>query len=478
MENGAEITGTRAATTTERGARRRRTAGARLALLLLLGLTTISGVGQRTAYSATVVAPAVAAHAPVPATPGLDDAQLLEEVQRQTFRFFWDFGHPVSGMARDRSNNTPPDDIVTSGGTGFGVMTIVIATERGWIERTDALERLLRMTAFLQKAERHHGVFPHWLNGATGRTIPFGDDDGGGDIVETAYLFEGLLTARQYFSRADSAETELRRRVDSLWRDVDWTAHAAPGEPALQWLRSPNRDFVADGGVSGWNEALITYVLAAASPTHPIDTTMYHRGWARDGAMRSGREFYGIRLPLGPDLGGPLFFEHYSFLGLDPRGLVDRYADYWEQCVNHTLINREYCVRNPRGFRGYGPDSWGLTASDVKDGYAANSPTEDSGTITPSAALSSFPYTPRFSMQALRHFHDVRGEQLWSEYGFVDAFDDTRGWIAKSHLAIDQGPIVVMIENYRTQLPWKLFMSCPEVQRGLRRLGFRSPWLD
>lgn len=463
-----------AGTTTERVTRGMRSLRAAGLIVLFAGMAVCSGACAAPRRTAAVH------HTAARVETGLSDTQLLERVQRQTFRYFWDFAHPVSGLAYDRIESGPPADPApcTSGGTGFGVMTIVIASERGWVGRAEALERLVRIVAFLEKAERHHGVFPHWLNGATGRTIRFGDDDDGGDIVETAYLFEGLLTARQYFSGPDSTEADLRRRIDALWRDVDWTAHVAPGQPALQWLRSPNRDFVADGGVSGWNEALVTYVLAAGSPTHPIDTTLYHRGWARDGDMRSNREFYGIRLPMGPDYGGPLFFEHYSFLGLDPRGLTDRYADYWEQCVNHTRINREYCVRNPKGFRGYGPDSWGLTASDVKDGYAANSPTEDSGTITPSAALSSFPYTPAFSMQAMRHFHDVKGDQLWKDCGFVDAFDETHGWVAPSHLAIDQGPIVVMIENHRTQLPWKLFMSCPEVQLGLRRLGFRSPWLD
>ncbi len=460
-------------TTIDDGARRCRAARPALGLALLLGLSLTGGACGAPPRPAPAVQPVARA------TPGLTDAQLLDEVQRQTFRYFWDFGHPVSGLSRDRSHDPSPDggDVVTSGGSGFGVMAIVIATERGWISRTEALERLLKMTAFLQKAERHHGVFPHWLHGATGRTIPFGEGDDGGDIVETAYLFEGLLTARQYFARPDSAEAALRERIDTMWREVDWTAHVVPGEPALAWLRPASTVPAAGGGVSGWNEALVTYVLAAGAPVHAIDTTHYHRGWARDGDMRSNRTFYGIRLPLGPDYGGPLFFEHYSFLGIDPRGLRDRYADYWEQCVNHTLINREYCVRNPKGFRGYGAGAWGLTASDVKDGYAANSPTEDSGTITPSAALSSFPYTPRYSMQALRHFHDDMGDRLWSEYGFVDAFDETHGWTAKSHLAIDQGPIVVMIENYRTRLPWKLFMSCPEVQTGLRRLGFTSPWL-
>ncbi|MCC6652090.1 MAG: beta-glucosidase, partial [Candidatus Eisenbacteria bacterium] len=440
--------------TTERIARRRRTPRAAFLAGLLACVVAASG-------ACTSPRPPAAERPAARVEQGLSDAQLVDRVQRQTFRYFWDFGHPVSGLARDRSNSTDPEghDVCTSGGTGFGVMAIVVAAERGWVGRAEALERLLRMTAFLQKSERHRGVFPHWLNGATGRTIAFGDDDDGGDIVETAYLMQGLLTARQYFAGADSSEAELRRRIDALWREVEWTWHVAPGEPALMWNRSPRSGFAVGAGVSGWNEALITYVLAASSPTHPIDTTLYHRGWARDGAMVNGREYFGIRLPLGPGFGGPLFFEHYSFLGLDPRGLEDRYASYWEQCVNHTLINREHCVRNPKRFRGYGTGAWGLTASDVEGGYAANSPAEDTGVITPSAALSSFPYTPRYSMQALRHFHDELGGRLWSEYGFVDAYNESGNWTAASHLAIDQGPIVVMIENYRTRLPWKLFMS-------------------
>ena len=315
------------------------------------------------------------------------------------------------------------------------------------------------------------------MNGATGRTIPFSPQDDGGDIVETAYLFEGLLTARQYFIRSDADEVTLRRRIDTLWRAVEWTWHVKPGQAALMWNRSPRYGFAIDATVAGWNEALITYVLAASSPTHPIDTLVYHHGWARDGAMRNGRAYFGIPLPLGPAFGGPLFFEHYSFLGLDPRGLEDRYASYWEQCVNHTRINREHCVRNPNHFRGYGEQSWGLTASDVDGGYDGHSPTEDTGVITPSAALSSFPFTPTWSMQALRHFHDDLGDRLWGQYGFADAFDETKGWTARSYLAIDEGPIIGMIENYRTRLLWKLFMSCPEVQDGLRRLGFRSPYL-
>jgi hypothetical protein len=423
--------------------------------------------------------PALAAEARPRPGIRLSDSELLDEVQHRTFRYFWDFAHPVSGLARERSNVTAEygNEVVTTGGSGFGVMALVVATERGWITREQAVERLLKATAFLQRADRFHGVFPHWLNGTTGRTFPFSRLDDGGDVVETAYLFEGLLTARQYFARDDAREAELRRRIDALWQAVEWTHHERRGRHALWWNWSPRHGFAVDAQVAGWNEALVTYVLAAGSPTHAIDTAAYHHGWARDGAMRNGREYFGIALPLGPAYGGPLFFEHYSFLGIDPRGLADRYADYGQQCVAHTRINREHCVRNPNGFKGYGPGSWGLTSSDDDHGYRHHSPTDDDGVITPSAALSSFPFTPEYSMQALRHFHDDLGGRIWGEYGFVDAFNETSGWVASSRLAIDQGPIVGMIENYRSGLLWRLFMSCPEVRRGLDRLGFTSPHL-
>jgi hypothetical protein len=400
-------------------------------------------------------------------------------VERQTFRYFWDFAHPDCGMTRERSNTYGDygQEVVTTGGSGFGVMAIVIGVERGWITRAQAVDRLLEVTGFLMRIERYHGAFPHWIDGGTGKTRPFNRLDDGGDIVETAYLFEGLLTARQYFAGADARETELGRRIDRLWRGVEWTWYTHGGRRALWWNWSPRHDFAVDAQVAGWNEALVTYVLAAGSPTHPIDAATYHHGWARDGAMVNGRSFEGLPLPLGPDGGGPLFFAHYSFLGLDPRGLKDRYADYWTQNVNHTLINRAYCLRNPGGFSGYGPGSWGLTSSDDSAHYQRHAPGRDDGVITPSAALSSFPYTPKYSMQALRHFYDDLGERIWGEYGFADAFNETTGWVAPSYLAIDQGPILGMIENYRTGLIWKLFMSCPEVRRGLVRLGFESPYL-
>jgi hypothetical protein len=408
-----------------------------------------------------------------------DDEALLDRVQRQTFRYFWDFGHPVSGLARDRTNRKREygSDAVTSGGSGFGIMAILVAVERGWVTRAEALDRLLKMIRFLGRAERFHGVFPHLLHGASGATIQFGPKDDGADLVETAFLIQGLLAARQYFQRQDDAEIELRDRIERLWQEVDWARHTQ-GRDVLYWHWSPHHGWAMNHEIRGWNECLITYVLAAASPTHRIEPRVYHEGWAKGVNFRNGRTFYGIEQPLGRDQGGPLFFTHYSFLGLDPRGLRDRYADYWVQNRHHVLINRAHCIANPHGYAGYGESCWGLTASDSVKGYAAHAPDRDLGVIAPTAALASMPYTPEASLQVLRHLHDDLGERLWGPYGFHDAFSETADWVAESFLAIDQGPIVIMIENHRSGLLWTLFMSCPEVLEGLRRLDFTSPHLE
>lgn len=413
-------------------------------------------------------------------TLNLKDEELLELVQKQTFRYFWDFAHPVSKMSRERSNSSfgYGDEVVTTGGTGFGVMSVIVAAERKWITRDTASKFLLTMVNFLlKKARSYHGVFPHWMDGATGETIPFSRKDDGADLVETSYLFQGLLCARQYFNRNNEIESDLRDRIGWLWNDIEWNWFTQNGQNVLYWHWSPNNDWSMNNPVRGYNECLITYVLAASGEQYPVSAGVYHGGWAQSNFFINGKEFYGIKLPLGFDYGGPLFFTHYSFLGLDPHELKDRYADYWVQNVNHTLINREHCIRNPNKYNGYGAERWGLTASDTPEGYAAHSPTEDLGTISPTAALSAFPYTPEYSMQALKHFYYKLGDKIWSEYGFVDAFNETKNWVADSHLAIDQGPIIVMIENYRSGLLWKLFMSCPEVQNGLRKLGFESPYL-
>ncbi|MDO6433533.1 glucoamylase family protein [Flavitalea sp. BT771] len=409
--------------------------------------------------------------------PRISDDALLDKVQAQTLKYFYDFGHPVSGLARERTSS---GDLVTSGGSGFGIMAMLAAAQRNFITRTQALNRIDTIVTFLtDKTTRYHGAFSHWINGATGATIPFGTQDNGGDIVETAYMLQGLLCARQYFnSTTDAKEISLRGRINDIWNAVDWTWYRKDGRNILYWNWSPDYNWAINTPVKGWNEALITYVLAASSANYAIPKTTYDSGWAANGAIRNGSTYYGTVLPLGPGFGGPLFFAHYSFLGIDPHGLSDAYANYWTQDTAHARINYNYCVANPQGFYGYSAQCWGLTASDDNiSGYAAHSPTNDLGIIAPTAAISSLPFTPTESLNALRFFYYTLGDKAWGQYGFVDAFNLVNPWFDTDCLAIDQGPEMVMIENYRSGLLWHLFMSCPEVQTGLKKLGFQGPGL-
>ena len=409
----------------------------------------------------------------------LSDDELLERVQRQTFRFFWEAAHPVSGLVPDRrpAGKGQSADLAATGGSGFALMALVVAVERGWITREEALERLGAMLDVLGRATCYHGALPHFLDGRTGATLPFSRKDDGGDLVETSFLCMGLITARQYFGRDTPVERKLRHAMTWLWEEVEWDWYTRGARGVLYWHWSPNNGWALEHEIRGWNECLVTYVLAAGSPRYPIDPHVYHRGFATGRDFINGRSWRGIELPLGPAFGGPLFFAHYSFCGLDPQGLADRYASYWEQNLGHVRINHAHCIANPNHHRGYGEHCWGLTASDDPDGYAAHSPDNDNGTIAPTAALGSFPYAPAEAMQALRHFLGTYGERIWRRHGFVDAFCPQRDWYADTHLAIDQGPIILMIENFRTGLLWKLFMSAPEVRTGLRRLGFSSPHL-
>ena len=438
---------------------------------------------RSTPKAGRVGSPAVGAAAKDPKKlAALPDDALLEIVQRQTFRYFWEGAHPVSGLAFDRrTTGTSVDDAVedpvTIGGSGFGVMTLIVAAERGWIERDAALERLGRMLELLLTARRYHGAFPHFMNGRTGETIAFSPNDDAADLVETSLLMMGLLCAREYFHRDTEEEVAARSRITTLWDEVEWSWFTRGGREVLYWHWSPHHGWAMDHAIRGWNECLITYVLAASSPRHSIEPAVYHRGFASGPGFRNGKSWYDIELPLGMAYGGPLFFTHYSFCGLDPHGLEDRYADYWEQNERHVHINRAHCVANPKKFDGYGESCWGLTASDDPAGYSAHAPDNDNGTISPTAALASLPYDPAAVMTVLRHFLKRHEKRLWRELGFVDAFCEAEDWFADTFLAIDQGPIVLMIENHRTELLWSLFMAVPEVQAGLRRLGFVSPRL-
>ena len=409
----------------------------------------------------------------------LSDGQLLDLVQRQTFRYFWEGAHPVSGLALDRRRRRAdqPDTPVAVGGSGFGALALIVACERAWVTREEALARLARMLDCLEKATCYHGMYPHFMRGDTGATVPFSRKDDGADLIETSLLFQGLLCVRAYFDRDAAEELSLRERITCLWREAEWDWYTRGGRRVLTWHWSPTNGFALNHEIRGWNECLITYVLAAAAPRYAVTAEVYHRGWAMSRDFINRRSFEGVELPLGPPWGGPLFFAHFSFCGLDPRGLHDTYADYWQQNVNHTRINHAYCVRNPHGYKGYGPDCWGLSASDTVDGYAAHAPDNDRGVIAPGAALASLPYAPQESMAALRHFYEDLGDRIWGRFGFVDGFSEQFDWYGHDFVAISQGPIIAMIENFRSGLLWRLFMGIPEIQAGLRKLGFRSPHL-
>jgi exo beta-1,2-glucooligosaccharide sophorohydrolase (non-reducing end) len=403
-------------------------------------------------------------------TTSASDSALLDMVQKATFKYFWDYAHPVSGLARERLGS---GETCAIGGSGFGVMAILVGIEREFITRAQGIARMLIILNFLTtKADRFHGAFPHWMNGSTGKVIPFSAKDDGGDLVETSYMIEGLLTAREYFDQDNSDEKQIRDLITSIWESVEWDWYRKDNGDFLFWHWSPNYNWDMNFPIQGFNETMITYLLAIASPTHPVPSNLYYKGWASSPNYKNGKSYYGIPLYVGWDYGGPLFFAHYSFLGFDPRGKKDIYTNYFINNKNYTLIDQAYCANNPKNFPGYNADTWGLTASDNPWGYGAQSPTNDNGTISPTAALSSMPYTPELSMRALKSFYYVYGNNLWGTYGFYDAFNIDQNWYASSYIAIDEGPIIDMIENYRSQLLWKNFMTNPEIRTMLDAIGF------
>lgn len=398
----------------------------------------------------------------------MTDNDWLDMTQRATFRYFWDYAHPVSGMARERNTN---DDVVTTGGSGFGIMAILVGIERGFISREEGLNRMVQIASFLQIADKFHGVFPHWMNGKTGNTIPFSQFDDGADLVETSFLLQGLLAARQYFDKNDALETDLRSIITQIWEGAEFNWFRQGTANVLYWHWSPKYQWKMDFALRGFNEAHIVYLLAKASPKYSIPNNLYKNGWA-GGNYLNGQSFYGFKLDVGWGKGGPLFFSHYSYIGFDPRGKKDAYCNYFNRNLAHTYINRGYCIENPKKFPNYSAECWGLTASDTYNGYTAHEPGNDNGTITPTAALSSMPYSPKESLVALKHFYRTYGKKVYGEFGFYDAFNVSKNWFADSYLAIDQGPIICMIENYRTGLLWNNFMKNPEIAPALTALGF------
>jgi hypothetical protein len=407
-------------------------------------------------------------------TIAMNDSLLLDMVEEAAFRYFWDYGHPVSGLARERTNS---GNTVTTGGSGFGIMSLLAGIQRGFITRDQGTQRIIQILSFLAtKADRFHGAFPHWMDGETGKVIPFSQYDDGGDLVETAYLMQGLLAARQFFNLNNTNEYIIRTFVTQLWQDVEWNWYRQDSTGNfLYWHWSPDYGFKINFALTGPNETMITYLLAIASPTHPVPARLYYDGWAGSSSYTNGKSFYGYKIFVGWDYGGPLFFTHYSFLGFDPRNKKDKFANYFVNNRNITLINREYCITNPKGYAGYDANTWGLTASDDPlVGYLAHEPTSqhDNGTIAPTAALSAMPYTPTESIAAFKNLYTKYGSKLWGPFGFGDAFNVQQNWYDNTYLAIDEGPIAAMIENYRSQLIWNNFMANPEIETMLNSIGF------
>lgn len=422
-------------------------------------------------------------------TASYTDEQLLDSLQRGSIVYFWEYAHPTSKMARERYHTddaSKDQDIVTMGGSGFSMLSILAGIHRGFISRAEGLQHLQKMVDFLAIADRFHGVWSHWLNGKTGKKIAFSTKDDGGDLVETSLMCMGLICVREYFKEGTAEEKALAAKCDELWRGVEFSWYTKEGsESVLYWHWSPNYKWAINLKLQGYNESLLAYVLGASSPTHPIRAGVYDSGWAQQGAIKSTAQMYTIPIVLNHSNAynsvGPLFFSQYSFLGLNPTGLTDAYADYEALTTNHAKIYVEYSIQNPKRWKGYGANCWGLTAGysrkadgtmDYLDHQIAQN--KDRGVINPTAALSCFPYTPKESMQFLRFIYGTWGKGLVGAAGPYDAFSPHYMWVAPRYLAIDQGTIAPMVENYRTGLLWDLFMNAPEIQAGLKKLKFHS----
>jgi hypothetical protein len=425
-------------------------------------------------------------------TRSMSDDELLTMLQKACFRYYWEGAHPVAGMTLE---NIPGDDrIVATGASGFGIMALIVGVDRGFISHDQGLDRLVKIVSFLESAPRYHGVWPHFMDGETGQTLPVFDMfDNGGDLVETAFLMEGLLSARQYFNGPSEREGDLFARISHLWETVEWDWYRRSRQSdALYWHWSPEWSWYINHRLTGFNEAMIVYLLAVASPTHAVPAELYYSGWANQGEAgtkyrrgwsgssegeqyTNGHSYYGIKLDVGVSSGGPLFFAHYSYQGFDPRGIHDRYTDYFENNRNLARINLAYCLRDPGHYKGYGANFWGLTASDGPDGYMPHEPTlrVDDGTMTFTGALSSFPYTPEASLAMLKHVYRDLGDPVWGVYGPRDAINLSQDWVSPIFMGLNQAPITVMIENYRSGLVWKLFMSNPEIKPMLDQIGFK-----
>lgn len=420
-------------------------------------------------------------------TSYMTDEELLTMVHEATFRYYWEGAEDISGLSRE--NIPGRSNMIATGASGFAIMGIISGVERGFITRGQAVERMKKIVSFLDRADTFHGAYAHFIDGPSGKVEPFfGKRDNGADLVETSFLFQGLLAARQYFDRDTNDEKNVRDTITKLWENIEWDWFKKTKDSKyLYWHWSPDQGWVINHKLIGWNETMITYLLAIASPTHGVSPEMYYTGWAsqdayaqeyREGWGRTGEgkmysngnTYYGIKLDVGVNKGGPLFFTQFSYMGFDPRGIKDKYVttDYYDVLKNMATISYRYSLENPKGQKGYGPDCWGISVCENPWGsygaYEAMEHSED-GTMSPAGALGQFPYTPKESMDALRNYYRNYGSFLWGEYGFRDAFNLNENWCSSIYMGLNQGAITVMMENYRSQTIWRYFMMDPDIQK-------------
>ena len=401
----------------------------------------------------------------------LDDEAFLELVQQTAFDYFWYEANPKNGLIKDRSTSGSASSIAA---VGFGLSALTVGVDRGWLSREEVRERVLTTLEFFWNsphgpepdATGYKGFYYHFLNMETGRR------NGTSELstIDTALLLGGVIHVKEYFDRDEADDLRIRALADSIYYRVEWDwAQVRPPRVGHGWR--PESGFIRfDWG--GYNEAMIVYLLAFGSPTHSIESN----AWTSWISSYSFETHYGLQYVVFP----PLFGHQYTHVWYDFRGIQDAYMrarslDYYENSRRATLANRAYAIANPKGWAHFGENEWGMTASDGPDGYRARgAPPErnDDGTLTPTAAGGSVPFAPEETIAALRHMYDTYKRQLWWRYGFKDAYNPARNWFATDHLGIDQGPIVLMIENYRTGAIWDTFMRNADVQRGLVKAGF------
>jgi hypothetical protein len=408
----------------------------------------------------------------ISATPRmLDNENFLDLVQRTAFDYLWYETNPTNGLVKDRSSNPSVSSIAA---VGFGLSAVTVGIDRGWISREAGRTRVLTTLEFLWSSPQgpeadatgYKGFYFHFLDMQTGRRA----GDAELSTIDTALLLAGVLHVQQYFDQDDTSEAKIRDLADNLHRRVDWPwMQVRSAKVCHGW--TPETGFLPyDWG--GYNEAMILYLLALGSPTFPINPD----AWTAWTSSYTWQTHYGLGFVVFP----PLFGHQYSHVWVDFRGIQDAYMrdkglDYFENSRRATLANRAYAIANPLGWVDYGENVWGLTASDIPASYRARGapPAEsDDGTITPTAAGGSFAFTPHESLAALRHIYDAYRTRIWGPYGFKDAFNPSKNWFAADYLGVDQGPIVLMIENYRTGRVWQVFMRHPAIQHGLARAGF------